>query len=268
MSETLREQKIAADIFPMVLVVFVIWTIATMGIGVLMTGGGDASLEDLVRDGVMWSAFVAMIFAIAVVFFFRVRHEVGIKGLTSKPVWIVAIVPAVIIVLFLMRSFSSSAFTSTQILWICINTLFVGISEELMFRGLLLSGLYKRYSYWVAIIGVSLLFGAVHVLNGLVTGDFIQGLFQAGMATFSGLTFMAIRLGMGSIIPAMILHWLWDFSIFLNGGIAIDPDNISAFGTVVALLLVSGPVILGIVGIIFLFRFRKYFDKSLASESE
>jgi len=108
------------------------------------------------------------------------------------------------------------------LLIVFVNTLFVGISEELMMRGILLHGLDSKYSIVTSIILTSILFGIVHALNGLITGNFVGALIQAGLATLAGLWFGALRVRLTTIIPVMIIHALWDFAVF--GSTQTGPD--------------------------------------------
>lgn len=89
----------------------------------------------------------------------------------------------------------------------------VGFSEELMFRGVFYNGMLTRLSIWQSILISSLVFGLIHSLNGFITGDFSSAISQSLQAILSGVWFMAIRLRTGSIIPAAIIHWLFDMSI-------------------------------------------------------
>lgn len=253
MSRKLNEINMKANIFPQSLIIFVIWTTVTAVVGAWMTGG-NATLDELVKDGVMWSALLAGLIVVGAVYFLRVKEETGITPLASNATWVPVIVQGVVIALLLFKGLIlTPSFSGGQIFWILLNTLFVGISEEMMFRGLLFSGLYKRYSYWVACLGVAVLFGLVHVLNGFITGDFVSGLLQAGLVAFSGLLFMAMRLGMGSIIPVIIMHWLWDFSIFIN-----PPEGVGeGIGLIVGLIAVVSPPLFGIIGLIVIGRLRK-----------
>jgi membrane protease YdiL (CAAX protease family) len=95
-----------------------------------------------------------------------------------------------------------------------INTLIVGVSEELAFRGIFFSGARSAMRPWPAIAITSFVFGAVHVLNGITTGDWAASTTQAIAAAMSGVLFIAILIRTGSIVPAMIVHWLWDFGVF------------------------------------------------------
>lgn len=47
-----------------------------------------------------------------------------------------------------------------------------------------------------------------------VTGNLAAGVQQAFAAAISGFLFTVLRVHIGSIYPVMLLHTLWDFSIF------------------------------------------------------
>lgn len=84
--------------------------------------------------------------------------------------------------------------SSKVLIILLINTLLVGISEELMCRGILLEGAKNRFSLWVSIWIVSILFELIHSLNGFLTGNFGAAAFQAVSAIFPGLMFIGLRL--------------------------------------------------------------------------
>ena len=79
------------------------------------------------------------------------------------------------------------------------STAFVGLSEETMFRGILFQALRTRVKLWPAMIFTSILFGSVHILNVLTTGEVLHALQQAFTATLSGFAFIAILVRTGSI---------------------------------------------------------------------
>lgn len=99
--------------------------------------------------------------------------------------------------------------------------IWVGISEELMFRGLLYPALRRRLGPWPAIWLTSLAFGAVHLGNGARSGDFEAAIVQSLAAVSTGLLLLALRLRRGSIWPAIVYHSLWNLGAFgldLTGG--------------------------------------------------
>lgn len=249
---------IKAPILPKVFAVFVVWVAATLGITVLLTNGQDITLDELATNGIYWSAAVATGIAVGAVAVLGVWKETGFTGLVEGARWWLLIVPIVMIAILLFRSFSASDAFSTVMLYALINTLFVGISEEVMFRGLLLSGTYNRFSYWRAIWMTGLLFGSIHILNVFITGELVQGIAQATFATMTGLLLMAIRLGMGSIIPAIIIHWLWDLGVFIQ---PTEPLAASSGGTMLLTVLpVLAPILFGIIGIVALARMKKWVE--------
>lgn len=99
-----------------------------------------------------------------------------------------------------------------------IGTLFVGFSEEMVFRGLALVGLRGGMSEtWVWFLS-SLLFGLVHGLN-LFFGQPLGPTFQQIIFAFVfGSVFYVIRRASGTLILCMVIHWFWDFSTFMRTG--------------------------------------------------
>lgn len=92
--------------------------------------------------------------------------------------------------------------------------LLVGFTEELTARGLLLVALRSRLSEgWVWFL-TSAAFGLMHFLNFFSGQDLLPTLQQVGSAFLVGTVFYILRRTTGSLIWAMVLHGLWDFSVF------------------------------------------------------
>lgn len=96
-----------------------------------------------------------------------------------------------------------------------VNCLFVGFSEEVMFRGILFRGALSRMRVVPAVIFTSILFGLIHTLNTFATGQPAVAMAQAVAAFMSGVLYNAIRVRTQSIYPMMIVHALWNFSLFM-----------------------------------------------------
>jgi membrane protease YdiL (CAAX protease family) len=105
------------------------------------------------------------------------------------------------------------------------NALLVGLSEELMFRGILFQGLRSRLGIWPSIWLTALVFGAIHLFNGLWLGSFALAAVQACAAVCTGMLLMTFRLRTRSLDPAIIFHGAWDFSLVL---ISTSPQMASA----------------------------------------
>lgn len=100
--------------------------------------------------------------------------------------------------------------------FVAINTLFVGVSEELAFRGVLWGGARQALPFWPAVLLISALFGGVHLLNAFITGDIVAAGIQTLNACLSGFGYLAMRIRTRSLFPIMIGHWLWDLSVFIS----------------------------------------------------
>lgn len=74
----------------------------------------------------------------------------------------------------------------------------VPIFEELLFRGIILHFFQTRFSFWVAAIGSSFIFGIAHTYSvGVMVVTFILGMFMAILCKKTN-----------SIIPAILLHMM------------------------------------------------------------
>jgi uncharacterized protein len=183
---------------------------------------GNVSLEALVAQGIGRQFVIACAFLIAAAVVLR-WGDLGFgppqPGRSLLLGWLH--------VLFIAGFFAvalSAGFPATSIFFfVLINTLMVGFSEEVMFRGFLLSALRGVMGVWPAVILSSVVFGAVHVSNGFITGDWGPAGVQALMATMSGLAFAALRVRTGSLWPGIVLHGLWDAGLFLMGLSVVAP---------------------------------------------
>ncbi|MEM9068021.1 MAG: CPBP family intramembrane glutamic endopeptidase [Myxococcota bacterium] len=69
------------------------------------------------------------------------------------------------------------------------------ITEELLFRGLLVPELHRTYGRTVAVLGTALLFGLVHGHAPAVLA-----------ATFAGVVLALLRLRVGALLPCVLVH--------------------------------------------------------------
>lgn len=117
--------------------------------------------------------------------------------------------------------------------------LFVGIAEEVYFRGIIPYYLGKAFDFkWVIIIS-SLIFGLGHSVTVLTDGDILMMVLTVVNALIFG--FMAVEMYFlcGSIIPGMIIHFLFDFEtkfILINGNDLLIAEIIR--GAIMALIAV------------------------------
>lgn len=70
-------------------------------------------------------------------------------------------------------------------------------------------------------MATSVLFGTMHSLNVFTTRN-APALLQSVAAAMSGLLFIAIVIRTGSLVPAIVYHWLWDYATFL---VVVSPSD-------------------------------------------
>lgn len=205
-------------------------------------GSGTASQAEMVSRQISISLVIGFVFLAGVVAFFGWRSETGLTPIRSTKSLLILWLPALFILGFFSVALLLGLPTLQAFIFVGVNTLLVGISEELAFRGILFSGARSAFRPIGAIAFTSIIFGAVHVLNGITTGDWVAAAMQATAAAMSGLLFIAILIRTGSIIPAMIIHWLWDFGIFVLGNHG-GPQAATAGTGELGLVKVLGPVL-------------------------
>ena len=87
--------------------------------------------------------------------------------------------------------------------------IYIGLMEEMIFRGLLYSAVNVKYGEHKAIIISSIAFGLIHLVN-LTSASVGLTLLQVIYATAIGLAFAVVRAKTGSLIFPVIVHALID----------------------------------------------------------
>jgi len=200
--------------FIIAFVVLVVYLAIIMVGAKLEVGDGTMPQGEMISRRISTSLVIGVVFLFAVVGIFGWRRDSGLKPVRSaKSLWILWF-PALLILAFFVVSLLLGLPPLQAFIFVGINTLIVGISEELAFRGIFFSAARSAMRPWPAIAITSAIFGAVHVLNGITTGNWPGATTQAIAAAMSGVLFIAILIRTGSLVPAMIVHWLWDFGVF------------------------------------------------------
>jgi len=243
--------KFKAPIYPQVWLVFILWVAIILAIGRWLAAGQKTDVLSGLQSGVRPNVIVAMLFGLGCIGFWKIWKETGFTGIAKNASWWLLIVPVAFIVTFAAFGLTQSNLATSAILIILVNSLFVGINEEVMLRGLVFSGMSDRFTFGIACIITTVLFGSMHMLNFFSTGELhiLQSITTIG----TGLMLLAIRVGMGSIIPAIIVHWLWDFSTAMTGSAA----EISG-GTLVQMVplgILAAPILFAIIGGVYLWRY-------------
>lgn len=237
------------------LIIYVIWTALVLGGGVIATAG-SGSLDDLVRYRIMLYFLLVPILLLVVVFLLKWVPEVALKRVANpRDLWILWLPVFYLLVFGVSAVVTRFPGLGDGVIWfVLINTLLVGINEELMFRGLLFYGSGTRFGLLWTVVLTAVLFGSVHILNGFITCDFSNAMIQATGAALSGVWYAALRFRLGSVFPGMILHWLWDFLTFLGGSIILGGLITPRFGVMGFVLVMQLP--LALYGVWLLRKYR------------
>lgn len=92
----------------------------------------------------------------------------------------------------------------------------VGFVEEMVFRGVILSMLERRFSRWTAVLLLSVSFGLLHLV-GAGEMDFLSICQLAVAGSLVGILFSFVTIETGSIWNAALMHGFWN--MVMIGGI-------------------------------------------------
>ena len=220
------------------LIALIIWVGITIG-GGLIQAGGPSSMDELVSAGVVWGIPLAALFLLI-----AYRGKWSQLGLVAPASWSAARPVVIAVALLLVLAIANGLPTTSVLLFLVINSMSVGISEELAFRGVVLRALLGSYSIRRAVLISALAFGAVHSLNALITGEVVPALMQSCIAVGMGMWAASIRIRTGSLYPSILLHGFWDLALLIViSGVAGSPLSI-----VVSALAIIFAIGLGVWG--------------------
>ena len=102
----------------------------------------------------------------------------------------------------------------------------IGFSEEIMFRGIVVSYLMKVFrnskSILIIVIVSALTFGIMHSLNAIIGDPLEDTLLQVFYCFATGILYAAVYLRTGNLWPTIILHSIGDITGFLCTGVVND----------------------------------------------
>jgi membrane protease YdiL (CAAX protease family) len=87
--------------------------------------------------------------------------------------------------------------------------------EELLFRGVIFALLF-RLSKGRAIVINGLLFGSMHLIHGVMDGNWEGAFWQAVITSMAGMMFTAVRYGTGSLWLVVFLHMILNLSMMYS----------------------------------------------------
>jgi membrane protease YdiL (CAAX protease family) len=204
-----------------VLVTLLVWAAVTL-LGGVPVADGDPRIGRVLSQTIAWNIAGGAVVVLLVGWFAG-----QLSGWFSKPhggairaFWL----PICYLLLLFGAAFGVGQPPVGALVLLLANCLLIGVSEEVMFRGLLYRGLRGRLGIRGAVWLSSAVFGAVHVLNSLMTGNLPEAIVQSLFAMMLGLVLMAMALRSGSLIWPILYHALWDFGALVIGHGIEPPD--------------------------------------------
>lgn len=141
-----------------------------------------------------------------------------------------------------------NAFPVSSFALLALMSLFIAAFEELLFRGVLQTGISQRYGEIKAVVFAAILFGLAHYANWVHGKPFLETSVQVVTAFTAGLLLGALRLTTGSIWPSIIVHASWDFSVFFMGKVhsTLQPEDTGSdvvISSVLAFVIIAKPTL-------------------------
>ena len=167
-------------------------------------------------------------------------YELRIPHFRIKPLWIVSALAMPILVLVLailvgghweINTFDIADCSATITGAIFFYGLATGIVEEMIFRGVIMSCLEKRFNIQIAVVVPSVLFGLLHVIGNDL--DFLSIIQLLIAGSIVGILFSLVAYESNSIWNNAIIHGIWNMTII--GGILYignEADSSSIFNFV------------------------------------
>lgn len=123
--------------WPISLGIFTIWLIVVVGGGLLQVKGQPTQLDELIKSQLVYGVLAAIVFLSGTITYFNWWDKIGWKGPNSSRNLRLLSLPALFLFIMLLIVLFTGLPSTRVLLIVIINTLMVGISEELMFRGVL-----------------------------------------------------------------------------------------------------------------------------------
>lgn len=217
-----------------------LWAIAVALGGTVLTafGAGFAQVRQLdpVAATYAQAVFVALSALLGLVVMWRTRPSLAAYGL-RRPVQLrraLWALPLVVLPLILVLWVGVTV-TAAQAVAYAALALAVGFSEEIWFRGLLLAVL-RSLGTKTAIVGGSVIFGALHLANLFAGEEPLYLALQFALACLVGFVLAEVVTITGSLWIAIAWHACYDLAAFSTGD-QLTPTALAALAVMAAVLV-------------------------------
>jgi membrane protease YdiL (CAAX protease family) len=178
----------------------------------------------------LWYAYPTLLgclFLVVTISIFGWWREVLFDKEKSGPkwIWILPLIMAAII----LNNFiclQTAKLSIELFFWSLLGAVGVGFGEEMITRGSMIVGLRSQYGEGKVWLLSTLLFSALHIPNVFFGLPLWAMPIQVLLTFMMGSGFYLIRRVSGTLILPMLLHGLWDSSIFLNVATEVETSSI------------------------------------------
>lgn len=183
-------------------------------------GGSEYALniESYIGNSLVANLIISFIlFFVVLVLFKDSRKDIFFERAAfhlSRLYWAIPLAEVGIAIVTLFNvQYSLLAFGS--IFLVLIASLSIGFNEEVVTRGILLVGLRNdKISEWKVYVITLIVFSLLHLVNLVAGGSFIDIFIQF----FGGTIYYVARRVSNTLIVPILIHALYDFSVFLLNG--------------------------------------------------
>lgn len=134
----------------------------------------------------------------------------GLDRIRPEPVFIASLSTAALFLPWGLRSPGAGQVASDVAL-----QLFNALGEELLFRGVIFA-LLVSLPLWRGMLLNGLLFGAMHLIHGVMDSDWKNACWKASVTAVCGMMFTAVRYRSGSLWLCVALHMLLNLSMIYS----------------------------------------------------
>lgn len=222
-------------------------------------------IEDFTDSSMIANIIVAVIVVLVTFFVFRdSTRDIFFEKTRARSSWFLALFPVVWagMIIFYIYTADLSAYSVSNVLLLLAATLAIAVNEEIVSRGILLTGLRNdRQAEWKVWLFSTLVFAFMHLVNLIGGGNFTQVI----VVFFGGTFFYIMRRIFGNLLVPILAHMLYDTAVVLmTGDFLVDaglPDHILDIQLASVLILV-------LMVVLFLIFGRSLFKEPLPEKME
>ncbi|MFE4713580.1 CPBP family intramembrane glutamic endopeptidase [Paenibacillus sp. NPDC056722] len=153
--------------------------------------------------------------------------------------------PIIMMVIAIVNMLIGDFTRITPLMWLylIVGSILVGFNEDMINRGQLIVALRSRFSETGVWLLATAMFAVFHLPN-IFLGIGVVALYQVMIAFGLGSIFYLARRSTGSLVSAMLLHGLWDFSNFATNGSSSYPIAGALAPLLAIVAVITVPIIL------------------------